>query len=1367
MKITNETELMYNQKASLKATPDKQFEALQTFEGNSLLFSIGIDGIFFITREVPGNTHGWVRIDLSSSLSASCYNGALVVAKTFDIAQDNTFVNSDDFTTSSIDIALVVTVNGVDHLHIITAFENTLNNWTTNAPVFDQTTQYNFDYPGNDITTYLKMPINDVQILDTNDGSGMQYIIADLITGSNTQLISRYYIDVLKQREYAWVPHNLQANIDAGKVTSCLGCGPYDGPNNDYNVGGMYVLGAEGYTGQLLYTPSYNFLHPEEHAESTIFDLPSGYDPTFMAMALSIPGSAAPYSDLFFVSNYKDSNGVLQGGLYFLPNAKQISNENSDSKPQLIYTHELLMNIQSIHIKNWNDNIVLWGQSEYSDTSTTPAITSSRLFIMEGVAGREANADAWSVPIPLLLNVENSSAYVNNSYSLDNSVDSDSGNAYGSCNVLFAHQSDGELVQLFQDPVTSAWQERHILTVPNGYTDMYENETYTTHINLTDDNHISQPGITAYIWSSSPTSVYVNNVYTTLAFDKAYKATADTLGIINVTQPVSSIGGISYFVAVQDPDSTSPTYQQWSTAVINPIAVTNANLAKQVPDGNNNYMASPVPDERGVPQQLAKPADQFPTSQKIYALLQNNKDKSINQDGLTADQRWPDPATAITALSSVALPRTGASVESGKRRVQHVKKFARPDRQAKHMRFDHTKNKIWGCTFGKNGKHYEGVEAMKEMGLVVNADGTLALKLANGNLVGSSNWLEAKAGHLFKWAKSEAKKLESFVIQTAEEGLDCLMTIAGSVYHFVVKCMNDIANAIHTALNAIETAFENLISWIGSLFAWGDIKRTHQVLKTMFTTYANNCIRNISTIQDQLNYGASLAINDINTWAGLVNDTFPSDSTSSYSSQNANTDQTKGQHSPSSNWGHQQASNNTSSSTSSSPVGDFGDLLTDFLNSLDVEINIIIHAVDQMKEVISKITSQPLGTTIKQIVAILADAVIESSVNVTDTLLTAAGQLLTDLVDSTLAAPIQIPVLSNLYKTFIGDELTIIDLVCLIAAIPVNIIYKLANDKQAPFPDNASTTALINASNFSEFISAAANIQQPTVSAAVSLRDDASEDWEKFTGWVKNHWSLIGNSCALFGAIGVSVFGVAKTVYPDSYFFATLYTGFYLPYIGPDIIGAITSAGKPGQFWYNYLNVGIAGLAFIKAGVDIYSVTEYKNLNPAPAPVAVSSSKKVLVGNDDPPVNPPADPPVNPAPVPDVPPPAIGADPGATSGWRRPFEDANGNKIKDKDGNVVKPWADISPIVDAIINLLWYTPVIAAFMEAKKNNFDSDYGSYKSNVLQCTGNSMFNFGGIIAPVPSFAPYPYKEIAMGVQVVMNLGYGAMSLASTWE
>ena len=1325
MKIINETELMKNQKASTTLLPDKQFDALQTIEGHSLLFTLDDkERILYCTREVPGDVHGWVKVDLSSSLSQSCYNNAAVAVKTFDIAQDLS-------NTNSIDIAMVVTVNGVDYLHIATGFTNTLDNWTSNAPQFNQ---YKFDYPGDNIAAYQAMPVNEVQILDSNDGNGTQYIIVDLITNTATQTISRFYIDVTKQHSYAWLQNNLQVDLEAGQITSFLGCGPNDGPNNDCNVGGVYVLGTLNSAAQLMYAPTCNYLHPEEHANATIFNLPAGYSSQYMAMALSAPASTAPYTDMFFVSNYKDGKGNTQGGLYFLLNANQKDTEGGNPTPQLIYTSSLLQNIQSLHVENWNDNIVVWGQSLSTDGSGT-----SQLFIMEGLAGQETNTNAWSCPIPLLFNVANSATYINNNYSLDTSVDSNNGNAYGSCNVLFAHQEDGSLVQLFQDPITSAWQQRFLLSEPlDAITALYETTSYTTHIRITDDNNVPQSLVPVSVWASSPCSAYVNNTYSNLQFTAPLQTTADETGTVNIIQPVNDIGGISYYIAVQDPNT-----KQWYTQVVNPLAVTAGNLTTKVPDGNKNYLDATVMDEMGKTTPLVSNSNisedqKLSTSQSVYSFGQHYS--SQNPDGLTKDQEdaggWPKPG--VSTIQAVA---TAPAAKKGRR--IHQKRYAKPDRLAKHLRFNAETDKIWGCTFGKNAKHYEGIEAVKEMGLVLHADGSMSLTMANGQLGSFLGAIESKAGHLYKWMKSEANKLEQLVIQIGTDGLDCLMTIAGNIYHFVVKCMNDIANAIHTALNAIATAFEDVIKWIGSIFGWNDIIRTHNVLYSFFKNYVTYCITNIDGVKAQLNYAASETVKAIDTWAGLPADTFPTDS---YSSQSASNPPSKGQSQPSSNWGHHHLKNNASGSDYSDDT-QIGSLLDDFFNSVTKEFSIISNAADQIKEILSDVGTMSLGDLLKKLVAVIADLLIESAVNLTDTLLTAAEDIIGDIVTETFTKEVHIPVLSTVYKTFVGKELNLLDVACLLMAIPLNIIYKIVNDGNAPFPDNDATTALINAATFKDFILAMPNAA-PSQTQATMLQDN-KQVWNDTTN---TFWNLIGNSCALGGSVAVSILGALKIALPTSKAVAVFYGVFYIPYVAPNAIAVVQNFYNPSENWYNYMAAGLAAAGLIKSLVDI------KLVQPA-APVSSVSSfmqeavkvipnknKPAHLLGDDAGI-------VLPVPGGDPGPPVIsGNPPAATPGWKKPF--AKGFS-----------WNDASPIVEALINIAWEVPTVFSYLAAEKANTPYSEKTHRNNILNCTGNTMFNFGGLISPISTFGPPPASIIVVAVQATMNLGYGAMVFATS--
>jgi len=399
---------------------------------------------------------------------------------------------------------------------------------------------------------------------------------------------------------------------------------------------------------------------------------------------------------------------------------------------------------------------------------------------------------------------------------------------------------------------------------------------------------------------------------------------------------------------------------------------------------------------------------------------------------------------------------------------------------------------------------------------------------------------------------------------------------------------------------------------------------------------------------------------------------------------------------------------------------------------MEIEADIIAQAVDQLKGILSQAGSMPLDTLIRQIVAVIGDAVINSTVNVADTLLTVAEQIVGDVVSSTLAAPMHIPILSSLYKTFSGgDELSILDLICLVVAIPTNVIYKLANHMQAPFADNDSTTALINATTFNDFMQAAANVPTTSVSLSATQKLGTSEVW---TDEQNRFWMFIANSCALGGSVFVSLFGILKTKFPNSYGVAAAYGAAYLPYVGPDIVGVVQNFYNPKTNWYNYMNLGLGTVGLVKAFVDI----------------------KLAKGSGSGPAVPPAsDPLPDPAPAAEAPPvdipvPPLSAATGSTSGWKKPFADGYS-------------WNDASPFVESAINLLWEVPVAFAYIDAKNQpGFD-----YKANVLMCTGNTMFNFGGLISPFATFGPPPASLVVAVVQTVMNLGYGAMSFASWCE
>ena len=1137
MKIINETELMTNQKASTVVVPDKQFEALQTIEGNSLLFSIGTDNILFCTREVPGDTHGWVRIDLSSSLKGQ-YNYTdptkEFAAKTFDIAQDLSSNNS-------VDIALVVTYDGQDYLHLATGFTNTLDNWASSTPSFDQ---YLFDDYAN--MGFATTPVNEVQILD---GNGSQYIILDLITNPANQTVSRYFIDTSKtlytnpttKKGCAWVPHYLTIDLQAGQVTTLLGCGPYDGPNGAANdIGGSYTLGKVGSSPQLMYAASFNFKNPEMTQSPLIFAPPTGSDASNMAMAVSAPSANAPYTDLFFASN---------GSLYFIAYGDQVNNGTGDPALKSIYTHSLFQGIQSMHIENWNNNIVLWGQSLGIDNI-------SRLFIMEGVAGQETNADAWTCPIPLLLDVENSTTYINNKYSKENTIDPANGNTYGSSSVLFANISevvDGNstsaLVQLFQDPVTSAWQERSILVVPNLSTEIYETTTYSTHIQVTDDASTALPNLAVNIWSSSPCNVYISDLnntaaYHTLSNETPLVLTSDYTGNVTIMQPVDTIGGISYYVSTQWLN-TYTNATETATAVVNPLTNTLSNINDNL--GKNGGLDANVTDEYGKSTSLVNSNIDGPTKTAITTNLQTvyKQQSSVPADGTVTGQTWPTTVSAVSAQ-------------------QH--KTPNPAHLIKNLKFDPSKHKIHGIAFNnKKATFHDGIEAIKEMGVVLHADGTLYLTKSNGQLGSFLGAIESKAGHLFKWMKSEAKKLAAKldnIIQVTVDGIiHCVFTIANEMYHFVVKCMNDLANIMHTLLNAIETAFEDIVKWIGSILGFADIYRTHQVLKNFFLLVMSNCINDLTPVQNLI----TTAFNDLET--NIANLTGLPDSQESYNGNMSSATPTPGSTSPSSHWGTHHLKNNSSNATntySTTTPDDPGGVLAALETLFSSEEQDFTDAANQLKSIGATVGNTPVTKVITEIIGVIGELVVKSGKD----LITATLNILQAfLVDSNniLNSEIDIPVISYLYGKITAfmnpshepDKFTLLDVMCLISAIPITIVYKLTSSGDAPFPDNEDTTNFTTVKDIATFQSYFTSV------TSVGDHEGGSGGGGKYvTNANQLKWIKITNILGFVGSAGLSFFSGFKAFFPSPLpptkvtingLFSALSSVCYLGYVSPDL----------------------------------------------------------------------------------------------------------------------------------------------------------------------------------------------------------------------
>ncbi|HTE10259.1 MAG TPA: hypothetical protein VK645_04800 [Chitinophagaceae bacterium] len=1168
MKIVNETELMNNQKASATITPDVEFEAVETSAGNSVLFSISSENIFYCTCEVPGDTHGWTRADMSSILATGNFQGKTIQAKSFDVGQD--------LSAGTIDLALVITVDGQDYLYIANNVSD-----SNLAGIRGAWQQFPFDDQG--AMQLAGKPINDVFVTRAD---GQMYVFADINTRDATNTLTRYAVDQsntimvnILGFQQAWIPHGMAMDAQAGAISNAIGCGPDDAAS-----GGIYTLCNIANIPQLQYAAIFNNDDPGGPAFPVNFQLPSGTEATCRAMAVSA-SAQAPYTDLFFATN-TTVNGVATGALYFIPAASQLVSGGKLPAFTQVFTNDLLYNIQSLHVDNWNNNIVLWGQSKYADPTTH--ITTSQLFVMECVRGQETNVNAWSYPIPLLFDVENSATYINSTFSSHSAIDPANGNAYGSCSVIFAHQAGGSLVKLFQDPVTSAWQQRFLLTEPlDVQTEIFDTTTYSTHIEITDDYNTTQINVPVAVWASSPCSVHINDATNTDAYfnldtEKPLLLTTDTTGNVTIMQQVDSIGGIAYYVAVQDP-ATKQVYTQ----AINPMTNTVSRLNTQVPDSNKDYLQGvPVSASDGTQSLLVSSAHNSSTattSNNISTICKQNA--NLNQDGLATGQSWPNAASVAAAFASVQA----VSLSAGKPAVPPaikpiVKRMARPDRRFRDIRFNPKTDKIWGWTFGKEAAHYEGIDAVKALGVVLNADSSLSLQLPNAELGSIFGNIEAKIGHIVKWMKTEAHNLEQAVVTFTDGVIDCVLKIAGNFYHFLAKCANDIVNLVHTVLNAIETAFDDIVKWIGFIFEYKDILNTHNVMKNLMLLYLDSSITNASSLKGKLQSMFTGLENNLNQLVGLpqIDTTQQSNSAQASKPSAANTPQANwGTHKLKSNGGNASSGNYNPPNTGDDPSGG---LLAAFHDIVQGEKDTFTDLKNNLASIIDNFQTTSASELFEKILVTITDFLL----NQAGTLLAAGADAMAgfaSFVKETLTATIDIPVISWLYgKISGGAPFSILDLCCLIAAIPATIVYKVL-EGAAPYPDSDETTQqLINAPDLATIQSIWAQPLDTINSGLLGHGGGGSATQTRYDTAVK-----VSNIFGMIGAVGVSITTTAKSgLFPglkDNKYINIINSVCFLMYVLPDVTQSTQSLNSD-ITWYNLINTEMTYMAVLKTGVD-------------------------------------------------------------------------------------------------------------------------------------------------------------------------------------
>ncbi|KAH7131461.1 hypothetical protein B0J13DRAFT_642157, partial [Dactylonectria estremocensis] len=469
--------------------PTGKFEALQTDDGHSMLFGMNTSNVLHVIVEQSGtSTTGWAQADLSSTLLAVQFPGnTSTVVRTFDVGQSAL--------DGTIGMAMAVNSGASDSLFLSLYNSSSDTSWTTKP----SWTPVPFDAPN---TSGTRPILSIVGIMFAETQNNQQYIVVDVDRSSANAVkdIARYYVDPLKASGTFWTHHDVPVDIEDGSYQSCVGRA-----QNGY-VDGIYTSGTAGASAQLFYVPVINVFGGGPPLPSRL-SLPGGAQASAIATARNTNTSSSLYgtTDLYTIS------GCI---LYRFPAENQV--DGSVGTPLI-------------------NNTFFWGTTQLSAMTHDGVTTiwgknaSDQVYYLSCPSNQLSVPGAWSAPVPILTGVELMSPYLNRS---------DGGN------TIFA--SGGNILQrLTQATDTDAkiWRADEIKLQALPTEEPLSFNSYTTTIQIVDNQNLPAGGVNVSITAASRTPVYLNGLYYVLS-QTPVTVTADATGTVTVVEAVQdSISG--------------------------------------------------------------------------------------------------------------------------------------------------------------------------------------------------------------------------------------------------------------------------------------------------------------------------------------------------------------------------------------------------------------------------------------------------------------------------------------------------------------------------------------------------------------------------------------------------------------------------------------------------------------------------------------------------------------------------------------------------------------------------------------------------------------------------------------------------------
>jgi hypothetical protein len=975
-KITADSELMKNQKHAILMGAQQDFQVLQTADGDAVFFSIGSDGVFYLTRELRKSDSGWNQTDLSSSLNG---NG-----------KAKWFASSQNPRTLAIDVALVMSVDGKDSLYL------SRNNLIDYAGWEESVSWQSVDFDDNHSSAPSPLVIAGLYML-TRESMGEEpgpiTWFVDIVKdpSSTLRLLDRYYIQ--PDSSPKWHKHTLPNDVQEGSISSCLG------RRHDDYVDGIYTMGRIGESDSLIFTPTKNVWKPRSPPQSTVLGYPKG------TSGISSCVGKGGLTKLFASGD--------EGLHLFEPDGQGNCAEPIQVIPSSpTFKTNTFAGATSLKSATVNSKTAVWGLNRHQDLVYTTCPT-----------GNEAEPSSWSPPMRICSGVLQFAFYLN---------------MKSSFNVLFALLRDQSMMQFVQDAATGIWTPRSIALPVIDVSRVIEDNTFTTHVKCTDSN--GMPAIEAPIRIESMQTVplLVNHSYYKISPGSPIDIKSDGTGSVTIIQETDSLSAVCFRLVCDDQilevDPQSKIVKKLSNVK------SGSDLNVQIPDSNGKTRPL-VPDD-------------VPLANREHIARFSSKLLEVRSS-------LPKYGPQHTNLSASARRSTGAVEVFGVIKSSGQLKFC------------------------------EGHNAHATLSGQISAVNHATMTSSNLSTSSVPDLVTTAAGDIFQSLTDEWENVQSLWAEVTDNIAHFFVQVSNTIYTAILDTVEVVSSAIEFVFKQIKVFFEDLVAWLGFVFNWSDIIRTHKVIKNVAKQYAWDAVDQIDALRAHLENGFGELRNFIDgeSWD---NADLPTDVIGEI--QNGKYNRVPAGNSPQSNWAAHHTNNGLRSASAATagslPGVDMSSSVMGLLETLQKAVKneeqVLKSAVNQIQaQIVDDICNLSPITLIQKVLRILGGFVVDTAKNILLTLVDLMRSFMSGLLDL-LDTPLEIPIISPMYKLITGgDELSCLDVICLIAAIPATLVYKIVT-QEVPFPDNDSTRSLINASSFSQLRSllSSTTLGAPALSAA-------------------------------------------------------------------------------------------------------------------------------------------------------------------------------------------------------------------------------------------------------------------------------------------